>query len=422
MTGPAAGHPLLAGDQRPLQGLRVIELSSFVATPLGGMTLAQLGADVIRIDPPHGAADRQRWPVTEDGQSLYWAGLNKGKRSVVIDSRTAQGAELVAQLISAPGNGAGIVLTNISGRAAPSYDELVRRRPDLVHVHLTGHHDGRTAVDYTVNASSGFALVTGPEPHAEPVNHVLPAWDVACGLYLAVAILGAERARRLTGRPQRVQLALHDVALATADNLGFLAEAQVNRVRRPKVGNNVYGTYGRAFPTGDERHVMVVALTRRHWADLVAMTGTQAPVEAVERALAADFSQESERYRHREVLGALLAPWFAARGTAEIEEALAGTSLLWSRFRSFLEVVDDGDLAGNPIVGAVEQPGIGRYLATGSPLRFADQDLPAAPAPALGADTEDVLTELLGLGQQDLLRLHRDGVLNTPQAQRLTVS
>ena len=100
-----------------LEGLRVIEGSAFVAAPLGGMTLAQLGADVIRFDQIGGGLDNTRWPLAENGQSLFWAGLNKGKRSIQLDLRTEEGRELVAALVTAPGDDAGLFLTNFPARS-----------------------------------------------------------------------------------------------------------------------------------------------------------------------------------------------------------------------------------------------------------------------------------------------------------------
>src|ERR1700739_319174 len=235
---------------KPLRGLRVIEVATFVAGPLGGMTLAQLGADVIRIDPPGGSVDYTRWPVAASGMSLYWTGLKKAKRSLCADLRSAEGRELVTRLIAESGPGGGIVLTN-ADRPWLSYEALSKVRPDLIHLRIEGLYDGRPAVDYTVNANTGFPLVTGPEQHAGPVNHVLPAWDIACGLYAAIGLLGAERHRRITGKGQQLSVALGDVALATAGNLGFLAEAEVNHVIRPKIGNHLYGSFARDFSTRD---------------------------------------------------------------------------------------------------------------------------------------------------------------------------
>ena len=99
-----------------LDGLQVFEGSAYVAAPLGGMTLAQLGADVIRFDPIGGGLDRNRWPVTDDGTSMFWAGLNKGKRSIQVDLGSQEGRELIAEMVSRPGEEAGMLLTNFPAR------------------------------------------------------------------------------------------------------------------------------------------------------------------------------------------------------------------------------------------------------------------------------------------------------------------
>src|ERR1700748_118384 len=134
---PASNTAAMILDDAPLAGLRIIEVSSFVAAPLAGMTLAQLGAEVIRIDPLGGAPDTTRWPLAPNGGSLYWAGLNKGKRSVTLDLRSPGGQRAVAELIAASGPDGGIVLTNA---AYPwlSYDALKDARPDLIHLRITG--------------------------------------------------------------------------------------------------------------------------------------------------------------------------------------------------------------------------------------------------------------------------------------------
>ncbi len=397
-----------------LTGMRVVEVSSFVAAPLGGMTLAQLGADVIRVDPIGGGPDHDRWPLAPSGVSLYWAGLNKGKRSVTIDVRSPKGQELVSRLITAPGPEAGIVLTNQVGKPWLAYESLAARRQDLIHVGIQGHHDGSAAVDYTVNAETGFPSVTGPTDHAGPVNHVLPAWDMACGLHAALAILAAERQRRRTGVGQQVHIALADIALAMAGHLGYLAEAQVSGVDRGKIGNHLYGSFARDFPTADGQRIMVVALTPRHWTDLVTVTGLSETITALETSLKADFSTESDRFHHREVLAALLAPWFAHRPLAEIQEALAHTAVLWSTYRSFTDLTTDGEqtLRANPMMADIDQPGIGKHLAPGSPLSLTGHARqPVHRAPQLGEHTGTVLTDLLGLSRDELASLHTQAVV-----------
>jgi len=387
------GSAANADGDAPLAGLRIIEVSSFVAAPLGGMTLAQLGADVIRIDPLGGAADTTRWPLAPNGSSLYWTGLNKNKRSVTLDFRSPGGQDTLRQLIRNSGEDGGILLTNA---AFPwlSYDALKSDRPDLIHLLITGKHDGTAAVDYTVNAATGFPLATGPVDFDGPVNHVLPTWDVATGLYAATGILAAERYRRRTGQGRAITLPLADVALAVTGHLGFLAEAQLTGAGRPRIGNHLYGGFARDFRTAGGDSVMICLLTARHFRDLAAATGLTATFDEVAKALDADFAADSDRYAHREVIAALLVPWFAKRTTRQVADAFAGTSVLWERYRTFADLAADPDLLASPLVQLIDQPGTGRILATGSPLRQPGVGA-IRPAPVLGADNAAVRTEFL---------------------------
>lgn len=393
----------------PLAGVRVIEIASFVAVPLAGMTLAQLGCDVVRIDPVGGAADYRRWPVTDDGTSIYWTGLNKGKRSVVADLRSPEGQRVVQQLIA----DSGVLLTNMAGRQWLSYDTLAALRPDLIHLEVLGRADGSTAVDYTINAGVGFPLVTGPGDHAAPINHVLPAWDIACGLHAALAVSAALHRRDHTGEGCRLSLALEDVALGTASALGFLTEAMVNGARRERIGNAVYGQYGQSFASGDGVSFMVVTLTDRHFRDLAELTGSTKVLAALSQARGIDFGDEGQRYRHRDLLTGLFGGWFAERPAAQIEAALAGTSLLWDRYRSFAEVAADERLRGNPMFTTLHQPRVGEYLAAGLPASIDGSHPPAVAAPALGADTGPVLADRLGMSTDDIDRLRQSGAVAT---------
>jgi 2-methylfumaryl-CoA isomerase len=392
---------------RPLAGVRIVEISSFVAVPLAGMTLAQLGAEVIRVDPIGGAADYHRWPVTDDGESIYWAGLNKGKRSVAADMRSPEGQDLVQRLIA----DSGVLITNVAGRQWHSYDALARLRPDLIHVEVSGRADGGTGVDYTVNAAIGFPMVTGPAELATPVNHVLPAWDVACGIYAALAVVTALRHRDTTGQGQRISIPLENVALATAGNLSFFTEAMVNGISRERTGNSVYGTYGQDFTSSDGVSFMVVALTGRHFRDLTELTGTTKAVAALAETLGADFTDEGERYRHRAALSGLFAEWFSAHTADEITAALSSSSVLWDRYRSFAEVVTEDRVTANPLFTPLDQPRVGSYLAPGLPMSIDGTYPPAVAAPAVGDDTAAVLSECLGLSPDEISRLTESGTV-----------
>jgi 2-methylfumaryl-CoA isomerase len=392
---------------RPLAGVRIVEISSFVAVPLAGMTLAQLGAEVIRVDPIGGAADYHRWPLTDDGESIYWAGLNKGKRSVAADMRSSDGQDLVQRLIA----GGGVLITNVAGRQWHSYEVLTRLRPDLIHVEVSGRADGGTGVDYTVNAAIGFPMVTGPAELATPVNHVLPAWDVTCGIYTALAVTTALRHRDATGQGQRISIPLENVALATAGNLGFFTEVMINGTSRQRIGNAVYGQYGQDFTSSDGASFMIVALTGRHFRDLTELTGTTKAIAALADTLGADFTDEGQRYEHRDELFGLFNEWFSQRTAQEITDALSASSVLWDRYQTFAEAARGDRVTANPMFTAIDQPGIGEYLAPGLPMSIGGVYPAAEVAPALGDDTSAVLGEWLGLTPDEIVRLTDAGTV-----------
>lgn len=400
-----------------LEGLRVIEGSAFVAAPLGGMTLAQLGAEVIRFDPIGGGLDYVRWPVTRDGASLFWAGLNKGKRSIAIDLARPEGAELATRLITASGEGRGIFLTNFPARGWLDYERLRSLRDDLIMLNVTGDHTGRSEVDYTVNAAMGFPFVTGPKDATGPVNHVLPAWDVATGLWAACGILAAERHRQATGEGRLISLALADVALAVTGALGIIGEVTVNGEDRARHGNDLFGGFGRDFETSDGRRIMVVGLTARQWRGLITATGLEGEMAALGERLGLDLAQQGNRFIAREEIARLIAPWIAARSLAQCAEAFDAQGVCWGPYQTFRELVENDPRCStdNPLFAMIDQPGIGTLLTPGSPLSTdAAFRPPLRPAPALGADTDAVLSEVLGLSQAEIGRLHESGIVAGP--------
>ena len=400
-----------------LDGLRVVEGSAFVAAPLGGMTLAQLGADVIRFDQIGGGLDYHRWPVTKDGKSLYWPGLNKGKRSIAVDLRNPRAQELLSALITAPGPDGGIFLTNLPARGWCGYDQLKAKRADLIMLLIQGNYDGSTAVDYTVNSAAGMPFVTGPIGTEGPVNHLLPAWDMITGVSAAFGVLAAERHRTRGGAGQLIKLALCDIAMAMVSHIGHIAEVQVNDVDRPRYGNDLYGAYGRDFATRDGKRVMLAVITPRQWQGLLDATGIADQVAALERELTLDFRREGDRFMARERLHALVGPWIAARDLAEVGRAFDQHGQLWGPYQTFREMVETDPRCSpaNPMFHMVEQPGLGRWLVPGSPLDFTGLGrTPPRRAPKLGEHTDEILSGLLGLPGHEIAKLHDAKVVAGP--------
>jgi 2-methylfumaryl-CoA isomerase len=393
-----------------LSGLSIVEGSAFVAAPLAGMTLAQLGADVIRYDQIGGGIDYGRWPLAPNGQSLFWAGMNKGKRSIQIDLRRPEGQELVAKLITRPGPDSGIFLTNFPTHGALTYEALKARRADLIMVLLTGNADGTSELDYTVNAAMGFPEVTGPQGIDGPVNSVVPTWDIAMGEMAAVGLLAADRRRLRSGEGSLVKLALSDVAVATVANLGRLAQAQVGAVAE-KDGNYLYGAFGRDFATRDGRRVMIVGLTTRQWRALQQVIGFD--TTEIETATGVDLSTASGRFAAREALTEVLKPWFMARTFAEVRAAFEAGDVGWGPYQTFSQLLAEDPRAStaNAMLTPVHHPGIGTLLTPASPLDFSTAiRVPAKRAPRLGEHTDEILSEI-GMSSTEIGGLHDRGIV-----------
>ena len=401
--------------------LRVIESSAFIAAPLAGLTLAQFGADVIRVEMIGGGIDYGRLPLMPSGRSLYWTGLNKNKRSIAVDLRRPEGRELVQNLVTA-GAGrddarGGILLTNIVTQWL-AHGVLAKARPDVISCTIEGNPDGSTAVDYTVNSATGYPLVTGSGSKEAPVNHVLPAWDVACAFQAAFAIVSAVERRRRTGQGAELRLALADAAFTMLSHLGLTAEAELLERDREPLGNHIYGAFGRDFGTKDAQRVMVAGISAGQWAALVKACGIEAAIAELERITGSDLAQEAQRFEARDAIAALLEPWFAQRTLAEVRQVLDANRVCWGLYRSTRELLRDDPRVGaaNPVWERIDTEGIGSHLAAGTPVRApAEARGTIRPAPLLGQHTDEVLHEVLGLDSPAIGRLHDAGVVAGPE-------
>lgn len=393
-----------------LSGLRVVEASSFVASPTAGLYLAQLGAEVIRVDQAGGGPDYRRWPKTERGDSLYWENLNRAKKSVALDLGQPQGRELLAALATAPGKNAGLFVTNFPVDGFLSHDRLAARRADLITVRIMGQANGGPALDYTVNAAIGIPFMTGPVGLGDaPVNHVLPAWDLLTGAYAAFALLAALRHRDATGEGQEVRIPLQDVATASVANLGMLAEVTMTGGDRARLGNEVFGAFGRDFVTADGVRMMIMAITPQQWTGLVEVLGFGDEVAAIEAARGVTFARdEGVRFEHRDALYPLVEAAVAQRRAGELSAAFDAKGCCYGAYQSMTDAASDPALvAANPVFGRAANPSGLDYPAAGAmaTLPAFERGAPR-PAPRLGADTDAVLADLLGLSTAEIGRLH----------------
>jgi len=394
-----------------LSGLSVIEASSFVASPTAGLYCAQFGAEVIRVDQIGGGPDYRRWPVTQENNSLYWENLNRAKKSVALDLGRPEGRELLQELVRATGQ----FITNFPAEGFLSHAKLAEGRPDLVTVRIMGWADGAPALDYTVNNAVGYPMMTGPGP--EPVNHVLPAWDLLSGGYAAFALLAAIQKRAATGEGSEVRIPLSDVAIGSVANLGGIAEVLYSGANRPRLGNTVYGLFGRDFVTRDGQRTMIVVVTPRQWANLLTALNLTTAIAALEAARGVSFAKDDGlRFDHRDALFPLFEAAIAARDHADLAVAFDAGGIVHSAYRTMMDAVADDRLVGqNPMFSAFDaNPSGFAYPAAGSFGTVPQQDRGAPlPAPRNGQHSEQVLAERLNLSSGDIARLIDSKIVGT---------
>ncbi|MEC7953885.1 MAG: CoA transferase [Pseudomonadota bacterium] len=384
-----------------LSGLSIIEASSFVASPTAGLYCAQMGAEVIRVDHKAGGLDYDRYMLTKEGRSLSWENLNRAKKSVALDLRSGEGRELLVELSAKTGN----LITNLPEKSFLSHGAIAARRPDLVSVRIMGWHDGRQAMDFTVNAASGYPLMCGPEDWdpatAPPVNQVLPAWDFVTGAYCAFALLAGLRHRDASGEGSEIRVPLGDVAIGTMANSGAMAEMLYRGADRERLGNAIWGAFGRDFRSRDGVRFMVAALTAKQWDGLVAAFDLTDEIAELENELNVRFADgDRPRFEHRHRLFELFGTRSQTYDWHALSDRLTQHGTTFERYRTMHEAANDAELVTeNPLFGpSPANPSGFEYPATRSfaNIPTLDAGLPRA-APYLGQHTEEVLADRLGL-------------------------
>ena len=399
-----------------LSGLSIIEVSSFVASPTAGLYCAQMGAEVIRVDHVAGGLDYDRAMLTREGRSLSWENLNRAKKSVALDLQSPQGRELCVELARRTGQ----LITNLPVNSFLSHAKIAEGRADLISVRIMGWHDGRQAMDFTVNAASGYPLMTGPaewDPAtAPPVNQVLPAWDFITGAYCAFALLAALRHRDATGEGSELRVPLGDVAIGTMANAGAMAEMLYRGGDRERLGNAIWGAFGRDFRSRDGQRFMVAVMTAKQWKGLVEAFAVNDEIAALEVRLGLNFASDANRFAHREQLFDLFQQVADRFDYADLGARLAAAGATFERYRTMFEAANDPVLvADNPLFGP--SPANPSEFAYPAPRSFAnipgrEAGDPCA-APYLGEHSEEVLAERLGMASGEIGRLIDAGIVAT---------
>jgi len=410
---PAGGRPGALGH------LRVLDLSRVLAGPWASQVLADLGADVVKVERPGAGDDTRRWGPpwlrdangAETGESAYFLSANRGKRSITIDLAHPEGQALVRRLAAR----ADVLLENfrVGGleRYGLDYAALSALNPRLVYCSITGFGQtgpsrDRAGYDVLLQAMGGLMSITGaPEgaPGGFPMKVGVAVTDVMTGMYAATAVLAALAHRERSGRGQHVDLSLLDVQVAMLANQ---AQAFLTTGEAPRRLGNAHPSIVpyQAFAAADG-HLVIAVGNDGQFARLCEVVGL-APLATDSR-----FASNAARVEHRAALLAILEPALAARPAADWIAALEAAGVPCGPINDLRQVFEDPQVRHRGMRQEVDHPLAGRVALVASPIRLSDTPVgpPAAP-PTLGQQTDEVLAEL-GLGEAEVAALRDAGVI-----------
>ncbi len=374
-----------------LDGIRVLDASQVVSGPLCAMLLGDLGADVVKVEPPEGDASRTLGDTFRGGESDYFLSLNRNKRGIVLDLKTPQGVETYKALAMR----SDVVLENfrpgIADGLGVGYDTLAPHNAGLVYCAISGYREGsahrdKPALDPIVQAMSGIMSLTGT-PGTGPLKTGFPLADYVTPLHAVIGILAALLDRSRTGAGQRVDVAMLDATLfSTIPREGYYFARDE---APPRLGNSHFQIVpANTYATADGRQVMVIAHNGKYWRILANAIG--------DPDLARDprFASERARIAAREAVDARLAAAFAKDTLEGWVRRLDAAGALYAPVREYAEVLEDPEVRRDMLVGA-EHPRAGHVVGLRNPVSYSRASTHVRrPSPLLGEHTDEVLREI----------------------------
>lgn len=394
---------------KALDNVRVIDLGHVLAAPTTSMILGDLGADVIHVESPRGDDAREFGPFA-NGQSGYFASINRNKRSMVIDLKKPAGKSILQDLIRV----SDVVLENFRpgtlARLGFSYEAMCAINPRIIYASICGFgHDtlpeyaSKPAYDLVAQAYSGLMSITGPED-GSPVRVGTSVGDITAGHQCAIAILAALWYRERTGRGQVVDMAMVDGLVYILEN-AIVRYTLSGQIPRPLGTRHPTVTPFAAFPTADDWIVITIG-NDALWGELCAMLGRPDLAED-ER-----FKSNALRTANHSALTDILSPITRQKRTADWITILEEHKLPYSPINSVDKVVQDANIRYRGMVVEVDQPGMGPIEIVGSPFHLSETPGAVhAPAPLLGQHTKEILSDLLAYPAERVQELIEDGAV-----------
>ncbi|MGE0801423.1 MAG: CaiB/BaiF CoA transferase family protein [Lautropia sp.] len=377
-----------AGSSGALAGIRVLDLTQMVAGPLCTLLLADLGADVIKVEPPTGDTARHIGNNRPSGESDYFLSMNRNKRSIVLDLKTPGGLETVKALAA----GVDILVENFRPgtmeKLGLGYSELRAANPGLIYCGLsgfgsTGPNRDRPALDPVIQAMSGLMQLNGT-PTSGPLRAGVLLSDFVPPLFATIGILAALRAREGGAPGQRVEVSMLD---ATVFSMVPREQFYFSTGKTPeRLGNSHYQMAPwNTYETSDARHLIIVAHNEKYWRNLLAT------IDREEWARDDRFSSNAARMRHRETLDRLLAEIFLTDTLESWIRRLTAGEVLFSPVRDFEAVFNDPEVRDS-LVETVEHPRAGTVELLRTPIRLEANPVTIRSAPPLlGEHTDEIL-------------------------------
>jgi len=394
----------------PLDGIRVLDLGRFVACPFCGMLLADLGAEVIRVERSAGAQDRYLGILAPNGDSYTFVNMNRNKKAVSLNfERNDKAREILNKLVER----SDVVIENFSPEAAKAmgitYDNFKTIKPDIIFAHISafgpaGPYSHRIGFDIIAKAMSGSMTISGfpGDPCRDQVYYV----DYSTACLTTVGVLAALYHRQRTGQGQMINTALLQTAVTYM--APYIGEWETGKKLREQVGNRIYWQGpGDLYKTKDGKWVMLAIVTNSIWRRFCRFIGRE------DLATDSRFHNDLARWEHRDILDPIVSEWVASQTAEEVIAAAEKIPIPSGICYKHTEVAHDPQVKALEMLTEVPFPdGSSKVLVTNSPFRMSETPLKIDRSfPAIGQYNEEIYCGLLGYSHEDLVKLKEEEII-----------